>query len=67
MLPNLLLPLLDIYDVLGINFVGAVYPHSYLIDVVGNVADELVDLVKLFLVQMNNTALEDHRSDKLAP
>ena len=66
-MPNLVLPLLDIHDVLGIDFVRAVHSHGYLIHIVGNTADELVDLVELLLIEMDDVALKDHRSDELAP
>lgn len=66
-MPNLVLPLLDIHDVLGIDFVRAVHSHGYLIHIVGNTANELVDLVELLLVKMDDVALKDHRPDELAP
>lgn len=41
-MPNLVLPLLDIHDVLGIDLVRAVHSHGYLIHIVGDTANELV-------------------------
>ncbi len=67
LLPNLIDSLLNLCNIFGVDFACAVHPYCYLIDVVGNVADEFVNLVKLFLVQMYDTALENHSPDKVTP
>jgi len=66
-LPNLILPLLDLNNVLCIDVVGAVYSDSYLIDVACDIADKSVEFLQLVLADMNDISLKDHRSDKLAP
>jgi len=66
-LPNLVLSLLDVHDVLGIDLVRAVHSHGYLIDVVGYTADEPVHLIKLFIIEMDDVTLKDHSPDELAP
>jgi len=66
-LPNLIKSLLDVGEVLSVDFIRTVHPHGYLIGVVCNVADKFVDPVELFLVEIHDVALKDHRSDELAP
>ena len=45
----------NIHDIFY-SFVRAVHSHGYLIHIVGNTDDELVDLIELLLIEMDDVA-----------